>query len=370
MTTLKNPDASVGSECVAPSEGMSAGLWRVVADSLPDGVAVHSSDGRILFANHRIGQWYEREPRALVGAGCADVFHLDSSECPFDQAVATEQPARCDQTIARRRVSVTVSPAMEGNQMVFIRVVRDKTEGESAHQQLIQAERYATLGQMISGIAHDVGTPLNIISGYSEYLLMNAKPDAQGYKELSIIIQQTRRIADFIKQMLDLGRPPNGRLDAIELKGFLAESIDLMGHHFRKANLKPSIICGSAPPVVYGDAARLRQAVLNILIGVCQRAKPDSTLEIALDDDAGYAKVRLSHGSGESEMDFSQILAGLLAARKDGEVVGLGLSLARDVLQEFEARVEPAREGGDGCGLVIFFPKRSGTSILGKGGLD
>src|SRR5258708_2793303 len=255
---MSGAPASAQGECLAPSEGLHWDLWGALIDAFSEGIAAHASDGGVLFANRRMEELYDRQPGGLVGVNCSAVFHFDSGRCPLDQAVATGLRAQANHHIAGRPVTVTVSPVTELNQPVFIRVVADKTEREAASQQLIKAERFATLGQMISGIAHDVGTPLNIISGYSEYLLMNSKPETQGYKELSIIIQQTRRIADFIRQMLDLGRPPNARMDAIELTAFLAESLDLMRHHFRKASLKPTIICGSAPPVVYGDAPRLR----------------------------------------------------------------------------------------------------------------
>src|SRR4029453_8016189 len=119
-----------------------------------------------------------------------------------------------------------------------IRLMREDTSERRMNAQLRQAERFATLGQLLSGVAHDVGTPLNVISGYAEFLLMRTKPEGQGYKELNAILEQTRRIASVISQALDLSRVSQGRVDAIEIKALLSDSLVLVGHFLRRADVK------------------------------------------------------------------------------------------------------------------------------------
>src|SRR5438128_11770060 len=95
---------------------------------------------------------------------------------------------------------------------------------------------------------------------------MRTKSEETGHKELMAILEQTRRVAEYIRIMLDLARPSQGRVDAIELKGFLGDSLDLMGSHLRKASVRVVLDCKSAPPVIYGDGPRLRQAFFHLLL--------------------------------------------------------------------------------------------------------
>ncbi|HEX8091480.1 MAG TPA: HAMP domain-containing sensor histidine kinase, partial [Blastocatellia bacterium] len=260
--------------------------------------------------------------------------------------------------------TVTVAPIgglrnIEG----YARVMRDVTEKRRTQARLLRAEHFATLSQMISGIAHDLGTPLNIISGYSEYLLMRTKPEGQGYKELSTILHQTRRIADFIRHMLDLARPVQGRKEAIELKGFFAESIDLMGHHFRKADVKVSVDSKITPRLFYGDAPRLRRAMFNLLLNAVSQVGQGGRLEIEIDEapqKPDFTMIVLEgvekDGAGH---DFSRSFAGFLRGKEGESSMGMGLSLTREVLREFGAEVDSFTMAERGVPLVVFLPKNN-----------
>src|SRR5262249_1080458 len=151
-------------------------------------------------------------------------------------------------------------------------------------------------------IAHDVGTPLNIISGYAEYLLMRTKAEETGRKELTAILEQTRRVAEYIRIMLDMARPSQGRGDAMEFKGFLGDSLELMGSHLRKAGVRVTLSCKSTPPVIYGDGPRLRQAFFNLILNAGRRVGAGGQLELNIEqspDLPGYITVMLTGADRE-----------------------------------------------------------------------
>src|SRR5262249_1440987 len=145
-----------------------------------------------------------------------------------------------DCKVSGRLFSVMVEPLVDARKHIdgFVRIMRPTSRTEPACAQLLAVERFATLGQILSGIAHDVGTPLNIISGYSEFLLMRTKPDEPGFKELSTILAQARRIAALFGEALDLSRLPQNRSDALDLNTCLTDVLNLAGHQLRKADVK------------------------------------------------------------------------------------------------------------------------------------
>jgi signal transduction histidine kinase len=324
---------------------------------------VHDLDGRVISANERVVRIYGSSE--LIGAKCDQVFHSDGGECTHVEAIEKKKGIWAEKLISRgdQCFRIYVSPLLNGSEKVlgYVRVMRDVTEGEIMHSQSLWVERFTTLGHMINGIAHDVGTPLNIISGYAEYLMMRTKPDGPGHKELSTILSQTRRIAEFIKQMLDLARPAQGRIDAIGLKGFLGESVDLMGHHLRKAQVRTSLICRTEPPLIYGDAPRLRQAFFNLLLNACEKVGSEGSLEISLDDDTtdrAYAKIEVKgldkSGAG---IDFSNTFSTFLTVNQGMGNTGMGLALAKEILNDFGARFESTTPVDGGVGLIIYIPK-------------
>ncbi|MGA9772386.1 MAG: PAS domain S-box protein [Blastocatellia bacterium] len=334
-----------------------------IFDALDDGISIHAITGEVLYANNRMLEILGKAARDVIGNNCANVFH--DEVCPHETVTATGVQRRLEISSkdGKSVFQVTVSPIKNrlGNTSGFIRVVHDISEAERTQEKLIKAEHFATLGQMASGIAHDVGTPLNIISGYSEYLLMRTGPEGQGRKELSAIIQQTRRIADFIKHMLDLSRPAQGRRDAIELKSFLADSLELIGSHLRKADVKAVLTCHAAPSLIYGDGPRLRQAIFNLLMNAGQYLGQGGEIEIAITESTARPDqipvfILGTEKSGEAH-DFSRSFSSLLSSGQTREGIGMGLSLTREILREFGASLDSTAVEGRGVALVLQLPK-------------
>jgi PAS domain S-box-containing protein len=372
--TLESQQASAGRAAARPGVDLGgAALWKQILDKVDEGISIHSANGEILYANRKLLETLGKPYSEVVGSTCARMFHAANPDCPHERVLETNESAECEVAFdgGDRVFTVMVSPIGTGQREAegYARVLRDVTEERRAQANLLRAEHFVTLSQMISGIAHDLGTPLNIISGYSEYLLMRTKPDGQGYKELSTILQQTRRIADFIRHMLDLVRPVQGRTDAIELRGFFAESIDLMGHHFRKADVKVSVDSKISPRLFYGDAPRLRRAMFNLLLNAVRQVGQGGRLEIAIDEApqkpdftmivlGGVEKDGAAH-------DFSRSFAGFLGGEDGESSMGMGLSLAREVLLEFGAKVDSFTVAEHGVPLVVFLPKNNGAPVVG-----
>jgi C4-dicarboxylate-specific signal transduction histidine kinase len=168
--------------------------------------------------------------------------------------------------------------------------------------------------------------------------------------------------------MLDLARPVQGRKDAIELKNFLAESVDLMGHHFRKADVKVTIDSRIDPRTFYGDAPRLRRAMFNLLLNAISTVGQGGRLEIAIDESPhkpDFAMIVLGGVEKDgADHDFSHSFAGFLSGKEGESSLGMGLSLAREVLREFGAEVDSFAMADRGIPLVVFLPMINGGQAV------
>lgn len=339
-------------------------LLTPILDAMSEGVSVHSASGEILWANGTLCDIYRKSISELKGLNCRDVFHEDGPACPHEQVVTTGSAAQLTGGIhvSGRSFSVTVEPLLDERNKAcgFMRVICDVTSERDAQEQLLKAERFASLGQLLSGVAHDVGTPLNVISGYAEYLLMRTAPGGQGYKELSAILDQTRRIAEMFSRALDLARPPQGRTDAIEIRSLLADSLDLVGHHFRRMEMKAALTCRMPPPLVYGEAPQLKQAFFNLLLNAGQQLGTGGRLQVVIEDATDNLRLALfgTEASGVGH-DFSRSFAGFVSGEGALEASGIGLYLARKILYQAGARIGFA-DGDEGVGLMIYLPLKPG----------
>ena len=194
---------------------------------------------------------------------------------------------------------------------------------------------------------------------------MRTKPEDQGHKELSAILDQTRRIAAMFGRALDLARPAQGRTDAIEIRALLADSLDLIGHHLRKADVTAGLTCRIIPPLVYGEAPQLRQAFFNLLLNAGQQVGNGGRLQVVIDEAAGMPGVlglalfgTEASGAGH---DFSRSFSVFFAAQSETETAGIGLYLTRKILDEAGARLTFTEGGEQGVGLMIYLPVNGGS---------
>ena len=337
-------------------------FWGTVIDALPDCISIHSASGKILWANPKIRDLYGKSLSELQELSCEDVFHHGGITCPHAQVVESGKGVELKEKVLvnGKMLQVTFLPLFDDNGKTrgFIRLIRDDAKERRANAQLREAERFATLGQLLSGVAHDVGTPLNVISGYAEYLLMRTKPEGQGYKELTAILEQTRRIAAVFGEALNLSRSPQGRIDAIDIRALLSDALVLVGHHLRRANVKAGITCTITPPLIYGEAAQLRQAFFNLLVNAAEHVEGGGRLHVVInkrDDVPGFVEITFE-GTDANDLahDFSQSLAAFISGGEE-ETTGIGLFLARSILEEAGAKTASGT-GEQGKGLTVYLP--------------
>jgi two-component system, NtrC family, sensor kinase len=340
--------------------------WTAILDALPDGISVHAHDARIIYANKKICCIYGVEASNLVGVACEEIFHAEHCSCPHNRVLSDGTAAQLEfkRQFDGKTYKLILEPLLGygGKAEGYVRTMRDITAIRVSRDQLLKAERFATIGQMISGIAHDAGTPLNIVSGYSEYLLMKVSPGADGYRELSTILQQTKRIGVLIKQMLELARPSSGRSEDFGVQSFFGQSINLMGPHLRRAGVKVSFTC-SEQLTAYGDAPRLTQALFNLLLNVSGDIGRGGAIELSADEQVGCSNLIRIAIMGRSvegyPHDFSELYSNLTACTVTEGVVGMGLSLVRQILEESGVEIDIERFEDRASVLIILLSGRA-----------
>lgn len=235
----------------------------------------------------------------------------------------------------------------------------DMSDRKNLEQQIIQTEKLATIGQLAAGMAHEIGTPLNIISGNAEYIQMDMKESDKGYQELSTIIAQTKRISVLIKQLLDFARPKILSLQLVDVNAIIMSVIDFVHHQSQKNSIVIETAFEDALAKVYGDPALLYQVFLNVIINAFHAMTKGGKLYLkTFTEDGEREKVVITvsdTGEGISPENLEKLFTPFFTTKEPGKGTGLGLAVTRRIVHEHSGRIEIESEVGKGTTVTIRF---------------
>lgn len=234
------------------------------------------------------------------------------------------------------------------NEMTYsLRESRGETQRQNEaklalEQRLSQTEKLATIGQLSAEIAHEVGTPLNVIAGRARSIQRKARDPEVVEKNAGIIAEQTARITRIIQRLLDfarrkVGTPGHARVNLNELA---LTTVELLGSQFSVAKVRTRLDRTEGLPLVDGDADRLQQVLINLLLNAVQAMPEGGTLAIET-----QALRRTRPGlETAAEQDFA-----MLAVSDTG--VGIPAATREHIFDPFYTTKE--RQGGTGLGLAV-----------------
>lgn len=264
------------------------------------------------------------------------------------------------------------------NEMTFsLRESRGETQRQNEaklalEQRLGQTEKLATIGQLAAEIAHEVGTPLNVIAGRARSIQRKSKDPEAVEKNASIIAEQTARITRIIQRLLDFTRRKVGAAVSAEvnLNDIAQSTIELLAGQFTGARVKVRLKRTEQPARVAGDSDRLQQVLINLLLNAVQ-AMPDGG---ALVVETGTVRRTRPGLEGSAEQDFVSIAVtdagvGIPADIKDKIFdpfyttkegrggTGLGLAVVSGIVKEHDGWIDVEDAAPGGTVFRVFLPR-------------
>jgi two-component system, NtrC family, sensor kinase len=250
-------------------------------------------------------------------------------------------------------------------------ILRESEIRLELERSLRQSEKLATIGQLASGLAHEIGTPLNIISGRVE-LIRRKMDDRQGMqKNLDIILRQTERITTFIQQLLGFARKKKPGQNPLDICSLLETTVDLLDHQIRKQRVRVVKHLETDLPFVIGDPDQLQQVFLNLILNAIQSMPEGGMLCLA----ASVKEIRRKGievprrcmevcvedtGVGMERAVLENIFNPFFTTKEKG--TGLGLMVTRGILRDHEGWIEVESEKGKGSIFKVYFPSIEGDA--------
>jgi signal transduction histidine kinase len=238
-------------------------------------------------------------------------------------------------------------------------------EGEHAldlEQQLRRSETLAVAGKLASGIAHEVGTPLNIISGRAEMVLASLPPDHPGREDLERIIHQIDRVSNIVRSLLDAVRLGKLEIQRVSVEMLIGRLLPLLEHVVRKRGISMTTSIPEGLRDVAGDPGRLQQVFINLLMNAVEATPPDGQITIkawpcANEGRAGVSVEVVDTGAGISSDALGQVFEPFYTTKHVGQGTGLGLAISRDIIRDHGGTIVAQSRPGQGSAFAVWLPE-------------
>src|SRR5262245_16187957 len=242
------------------------------------------------------------------------------------------------------------------------RVVAEGEHALDLEQQLRRAETLAVAGKLASGIAHEVGTPLNIISGRAEMVMASLPPAHPAREDLERIIQQIDRVSNIVRSLLDAVWPGKLEVQRVPLGILIGRLLPLLDHVVRKRGIAVTTRIPETLPDVAGDPGRLQQVFINLLMNAVEATPDDGQIEIAAwpgvhGDREGVSVEVSDSGPGIPPDALAQVFEPFYTTKPVGQGTGLGLAISRDIIRDHGGTIAARNgEGGQGAAFTVWLP--------------
>ncbi len=222
-------------------------------------------------------------------------------------------------------------------------------ELQQIHERLIRTERLAAVGQLAAGVSHEIDNPVGIILGYAELLLEDCRDDQQKADDLRAIIAECQRCRKITGGLLGLVRVSEQQRELIDIESLVKETINSLLPQKMFQNIVIELPETQPLPPFYGDADRIRQVLVNLLLNSAQALQGSGAIWVQFAQDGDRLLLEIhDNGPGIATEHYEQIFEPFFSTKGRSEGTGLGLSICRKLVEEHggEILAEKSPHGG------------------------
>jgi two-component system NtrC family sensor kinase len=263
----------------------------------------------------------------------------------------------------QRTANIAIAPLVSRDFATVGRIVLvdDITDRVELETQLTQAEKLSSIGLLAAGVAHEVNTPLAVISSYAQMLAKQLRGDERVGPLLDKITQQTFRASEIVNGLLNFSRTSGTAFTEIDVNAVIRDTLSLLDHQLKTSNVRlESALDASLPPIL-GNPGKLQQVFLNLFLNAKDAMAGGGTLRVATEVN-GHVGVSISDtGSGIAPEHVKRIYDPFFttkSAPREGQRrgTGLGLAVTYGIIQEHAGKIEVQSQAGAGTTFYLEFP--------------
>jgi signal transduction histidine kinase len=235
-------------------------------------------------------------------------------------------------------------------------------------EELVRADKLATMGALATGIAHEVSTPLGVIVGRAEQLLPRVKDDERATKAVAVIGEQADRIDRVIRGFLRLARGDAPMLERAAPKMLVTTACTLVDHRFEKAGVELTQEVDDALPEISCEPRLFEQVLVNLLLNACDACEREGHVDLSVKaDDEHVSFVVTDDGEGISPEAAKRATEPFFTTKEAGKGTGLGLAIATEIVKNHHGTLDLApRTDARGTVATVRLPRAAKIETRGE----
>ncbi len=262
-----------------------------------------------------------------------------------------------------RVVNVAIAPLVTKKFNVIGRLIimDDITERIELESQLSQADKLSSIGLLAAGVAHEVNTPLAVISSYAQMLSKQLQGDTQKSGLMEKITRQTFRASEIVNNLLNFSRTSGAEFTDVDVNHIILDTLALLEHQFKTARIQVQDELTGHLPLIYGNTGRLQQVFLNLFLNARDAMPSGGNLRVATSNGETVCVVVSDTGSGIAQEHIRRIYDPFFTTKStpsegQGRGTGLGLSVTYGIIQEHSGQIRVESHPGQGTTFTLDFP--------------
>jgi histidine kinase len=269
-------------------------------------------------------------------------------------------------------VNIRISGFEYPGEKVYLVTTSDITQRLETEQQLIQASKMATLGEMATGVAHELNQPLSVIKTASRFFMKKIRKKEKIKDDILLTMSEeidtyVDRATKIINHMRQFGRKSDVTLEEVQVNTILSKALEILGQQLKVRGIEVVRELEPNLPLIMGDPDRLEQVFINLLINArdaiddCWQSQPrhqgDKAITLKTSSDGEFVTVEVHDtGMGIPESILERIFEPFFTTKKVGQGTGLGLSISYGIIQDCGGSIRAVSRKGEGAGFIIKFP--------------
>ncbi len=360
--------------------------YRMLTDNSLTGVYIHQ-DGRLVYVNKRFAEIHGYTREELLGMKHVLLVHPDEREEVTKRTkkrlAGEDAPSQYEirrlkkngETVWCRIMSIRVEfdqrPATMGNiiditelKTAEVKLKKTLIELQETQDMLVQSETLSAIGQMTSGIAHEILNPVNIMSMKLQILEMSRELPPEIMEGIKTCGIQLSRITGIVKNIIHFSHNPERHMDMLPLNNVVDRVLSLCEAQLRVETIKTTVLYENDLPMIPLDRERIEQAVLNIFTNAITALKDQETKELKIEtrakpspDNPEFVRLIISDtGPGIEKERLRKIFEPFYTTKKLGEGTGLGLYVSYGIVKDHGGRLWAENNESGGTSFIIEFP--------------
>ncbi|MGM0451942.1 MAG: sensor histidine kinase [Thermodesulfobacteriota bacterium] len=238
--------------------------------------------------------------------------------------------------------------------------VQERTDALIQHEkQMALADRLASIGQLSSGIAHEINNPLGIIQGYTQLLLRDEPENTQRHNDLHVILKHAKTCKTIVEDLLNFARRSKPHMEDIDIHDVIDEALIFIQHRSKMENVDIQKDFGTEIPKIRMDEKKIKQVLVNLVMNAGHAVENQGSITISTRYEAPDGQLVIGvadNGYGVEEKHLSRIFDPFFTTKPTGEGTGLGLAVSYGIIKSHNGDIRVKSQPGKGTDFRIVLP--------------